>query len=305
MGKATEIFGKNGSCKSNLCLKIIANAQKLFPDKKNVWLDFEGTFDPKWAKKFGVDVDALYYYRPDCGEDAIDIVEALLSSPECGVVIIDSLGAMTTTRELDNTAGKRDVGGPAFLVTALMRKVVAALSRAEKEGYSPTFIGINQVRSKIGAYGPDPMDTPGGHALKHLLACRIRLYGKEVNDAKYSKNLPIKCDVTFQIVKKKFPIVNTKGDFSMTLIPHKSLTVGDCDDFNLVKKYMEEHNVLTKDKTKFVFMGDQVFGTLKEIRAMFDDDNSLYQEVKDSIIEAEKEVANGEGYDPTTGEVYE
>lgn len=271
------------------------------------------TYDKKWARKLGVDVDNLYMFVPDYGEAAIDMIEGLLASPECGLVVLDSLAALVTTRRLDNSAEKRDVGGPAFLVTDLLKMTIHTLARATKEIRErsedeplPTFIGLNQIRIKIGGYGGNPESTPGGEANKHLVSLQLRLYGKEVKDPKYHKDLPCINDTTFSVKKKKFPIVSTQGDFQMALIPHKGLKVGECDDFNLFKKYMEEHDILKKGKTKWLFAGEEEFSTLKALREMFLENPEVEHEVKLAIIEAEKEKANGdESYDLETGELHE
>src|ERR1035437_6103928 len=208
LGKIAEVYAAEGSLKTTLALKLIASHQKLYPKKKCAFFAIEdAAWDKKRAEKLGVDVENTYVIEADYGESAIDMVEDLLGSPECGVVVFDSLAALLTTRELSKSAETRDVGGPAFLVTQLMRKVVGGIICARKLGNHPTFIGVNQLRSKIGAYGPNPEDTAGGRALKYMCSTRLRLYAKDEKDPKYHKFLPVRKLVNFGIKKHKFPIV--------------------------------------------------------------------------------------------------
>lgn len=304
MGKASEIYGKFGSGKSNLAMRLIAEHQRMYPDKTCTWVDAEGTFDENWAKKFGIDIDKLALVYPDYGEQATDIIEAIIHAPDCGLVVLDSLPSMLNIREMEKSAEIRNVGGPAFLVTGLIRKVAVALSVSRKKGGTPTFVGINQIRVNIGTRSHDKESTPGGKALEHAVSLKLRLYSREVKDPKYHKELPVINDTTFMIKKKKFPVVSVKGDFQMALIPHKGLKVGQCDDFNLLKSYMESHGILVKEKNSWVFNEDQEFKTLKDLKAMLLENPDLEHEVKLAIIETEKEKANGEEViDDETGEV--
>ena len=304
MGNCIEIYGMESSCKTSVALKIIANFQKLHPTKKCAFISVENTFDSGWARKLGVDMDKLYVIIPDYGEAAVDMVEDLLMSPECGIVAIDSLAGLLTTRELEKTASTRDVGGPAYLVTQLMRKVIGAQSRQKKRGNFPTFIGLNQLRSKIGSYGPNPEDTTGGRALKFFMSLRLRLYAKDEKDPKYHKFLAVRKLLNFSIKKHKFPITNTSGnDIKLCVIPYKGLKVGDVDDFKIICEYLMEHGILEKKGAKWLFNGEKEFSNLKDLKKMFDDDLEYATSIKGSIIETEKEKANREAeFAETTGE---
>src|SRR5271166_1526714 len=78
LGRAILIYGMEASMKTTLALKLIASYQRRFPDKKCVFIDVEGHLAPSWAVKFGVDWSKLLYIRPDNGEQAVDLCEALV-----------------------------------------------------------------------------------------------------------------------------------------------------------------------------------------------------------------------------------
>lgn len=295
-GKFTEIYGKEGSCKTNIALQTIATHQLLHPDKKCVWFDIEDTFDPKWAKKFGVDVDALWVYKPDYGEAMIDMIEGFLASPECGIVAIDSIAAIVTTRELAQSAEKADMGGGGLLMSKLVKKVVAGLSRARKAGHEPTFLCINQTRTKLGVMFGDPETTPGGVGKNFAASLRIRIYGKDVMEAKFNKHLPCRKDLSIILKKWKMPIVMNKCEFGMAMIPHKNLKSGQVDEWRLFFEYMvNRHKILVKagtgKKEVWVLMGEHKFKSQTEVKEFLIKKPKLKLKIQRAIISIEKKRA--------------
>lgn len=306
--RMTEIFGKEGSCKTNIALRTVATHQLLHPDKKCVWFDIEDTFDKKWAKKFGVDTDKLYIYKPDYGEAMIDMLEGLISSPECGIVVIDSIAAIVTTRELGQSAEKQDVGGSGLLMSKLIKKVVAAMSRARKAGYQPTFIAINQTRTKIGVMYGDPMTTPGGEGKNFAASLRIQIYGKGVIEAKFNKHLPCRKELIVTLKKWKFPVVHTKVEMDMAMIPHKGMQAGEIDEWKLFFRYMIDHKILVQEgkgsKEVWVLGGKHTFKTQKEVKDYLSKKPKYKLRIQAAIIEVERDKAQEEGsVDETTNSV--
>lgn len=306
-GRYIELYGKENSGKTALTLKLIANMQKLHPEKKNAFIDVEGSFDPSWARKLGVDVEKLYVFTPDYGEAVVDMVEGLLRSPECGLVILDSLAALVSTREIGQSAEKSDVGGSGLLIGKLTRKVTLALTTARKLGNEPTFIAINQVRHEIGKMFGDPEKTPGGFAPKFAASMRIRVYGKDIKDPKVHKDLPVRKAVSVIIKKYKVPVVATHGDMEIVLIPHKGYKTGDGFDFPILKKYLESYGLLEK-RGAIWFFQDKEYKSLGEVKRLLETDIKFGTKIKNQIIEAEKARANGEtddgeSVDVETGEI--
>jgi len=267
------------------------------------------TYDEAWARKLGVDTDKLYVFEPDYGEACVDIVEGLLGSHECGIVVLDSLAALVSTREIGQSAEKSDVGGSGLLVGKLVRKVVRAMNTSRKLGGCSTFVAINQTRQKIGVMFGDPTSTPGGFAPKFAASLRLRLYGKDVKDPKVHKDLPVRKAISVGIKKYKMPVVATSGDMEIVLIPHKGYKTGDGYDFPLLKKYLEAHGMLEKRGTAWFFQGKE-YKSLGEIKRLLEQDIKFGTKIKNQIIEAEKAKANGEAsegesFDIETGEITE
>ena len=58
---------------------------------RSEFIPLENALDPVYASKLGVDVDNLLLSQPDCGEQALEIAGALISSGAIDVVVVDSV----------------------------------------------------------------------------------------------------------------------------------------------------------------------------------------------------------------------
>ena len=158
-GRIVELYGPESSGKTTVALHIIAEAQK--KGGEVAFVDVEHALDPQYAAALGVDVDNLLVSQPDSGEQAIEIMEALVRSGAVDVVVLDSVAALTTKAEIDGNMGDSNVGQLARLMSQAMRKLTPLLSKT-----NCVAIFINQIREKIGVMYGNPETTPGGRALK-------------------------------------------------------------------------------------------------------------------------------------------
>ncbi len=158
-GRIVELYGPESSGKTTVALSIIAQAQKLGGEV--AFVDVEHALDPKYAKAIGVNVDDLLVSQPNSGEEALEIMEALVRSGAIDVVVLDSVAALTTKAEIDGNMGDSNVGQLARLMSQAMRKLTPILSKT-----NCVAIFINQIREKIGVLYGNPETTPGGRALK-------------------------------------------------------------------------------------------------------------------------------------------
>lgn len=285
-GKVSEVFGPESSGKTNLVLKTIATHQMLWPEEVCAILDLEHALDGEWAKKLGVDTDKLLWMKPEYVEQTIDMVEALLAASDIGLVALDSIAAMITFNEANSDADKAAVGGSSNLVGKLIRKITLRLNQAEKEGRFPTVLCVNQTRYKIGVMMGDPETTPGGNAPKFAAAMRVRTYGKNINDAKISKTMPVLKETQFIIRKWKTPILATHGMYQMVTVPHGGFTVGECQDVNAVLGYMKQCGVLEKIegyKGGWKLMGEE-YKTLDPIKKRLVEDKEWGLGIRSGVI---------------------
>jgi len=165
-GRVTEIYGPESSGKTTLALHVIAEAQK--EGGIAAIVDAEHAFDPTYARKLGVDINALLISQPESGEQALSIVETLVRSGAIDVVVVDSVAALVPQAELEGEMGDSVMGLQARLMSQALRKLTGAISKS-----CAVCIFINQLRDKIGVIYGSPETTTGGKALKFYASVRL------------------------------------------------------------------------------------------------------------------------------------
>lgn len=180
VGRIISYVGEFSSCKTTLALKAAAAYLRLFPEAYVVFVDVEGTFDPVWAERLGVDISRLVVVAPDSGEQAADAAIDAVSSEDNCFVIVDSLAAMTVTSEIEESMDKQSVGLHPRMINKMMRKIGAAMKRRlDSDKARPTVLLLNQRRDKIGVMWGSPESYPGGHQKEHSASVIVRLQRKE------------------------------------------------------------------------------------------------------------------------------
>ena len=165
-GRIIEIFGPESSGKTTLTLHAIANAQRA--GGIAAFIDAEHAFDAEYAKKLGVDIDALLVSQPDTGEQALEIADMLVRSGALDLIVVDSVAALVPRAEIEGEMGDSHMGLQARLMSQALRKITGALSQSKT-----TAIFINQLRDKIGVFFGSPETTTGGKALKFYASVRM------------------------------------------------------------------------------------------------------------------------------------
>ncbi|WGE35123.1 recombinase RecA [Actinobacillus genomosp. 1] len=166
MGRIVEIYGPESSGKTTLTLSVIAQAQK--SGKTCAFIDAEHALDPVYARKLGVDTDALLISQPDNGEQALEICDALVRSGAVDVIIVDSVAALTPKAEIEGDMGDSHMGLQARLMSQALRKLTANIKAT-----NCLVVFINQIRMKIGVMFGNPETTTGGNALKFYASVRL------------------------------------------------------------------------------------------------------------------------------------
>jgi len=165
-GRIVEIYGPESSGKTTVAIHTIAEAQKA--GGICAIIDAEHAFDANYARKLGVDVDALIISQPDYGEQALEIADRLISSGAVDLVVVDSVAALVPKSELEGEMGDSKMGLHARLMSQALRKLTATISRT-----GCCCIFINQLREKIGVMFGNPETTTGGNALKFYASVRL------------------------------------------------------------------------------------------------------------------------------------
>ena len=165
-GRVIEIYGPESSGKTTLALHIIAELQKT--GRVAAFIDAEHALDPAYSKRIGVQTEDLILSQPDHGEQALGIVETLVSSGVIDLIVVDSVAALTPKDEIEGSMSDIQVGLQARLMSKALRKLTGIMAKSRA-----TVIFINQLRMKIGVMFGSPETTTGGNALKFYSSIRM------------------------------------------------------------------------------------------------------------------------------------
>ena len=171
-GRIIEIYGPESSGKTTLTLHAIAEVQKA--GWTAAFVDAEHALDPKYAASIGVNIDDLIISQPDYGEQALEIVDALVRSGAVDLIVVDSVAALTPKAEIEGNMGDSFMGLHARLMSQALRKVTGVINKSNS-----TVIFINQIRMKIWVMFGNPETTTGGNALKFYASQRLEIRKKE------------------------------------------------------------------------------------------------------------------------------
>jgi recombination protein RecA len=192
-GRVVEIFGPESSGKTTLTLQVVAQMQKL--GGTCAFIDAEHALDIQYAQNLGVNLQELLISQPDTGEQALEIVDALVRSGSVDLIVIDSVAALTPKAELEGEMGDSLPGLQARLMSQALRKLTATI----KKSHCMVFF-INQIRMKIGVMFGSPETTTGGNALKFYASVRLDI--RRIGSIKKGEEI-IGSETRVKVVKNK------------------------------------------------------------------------------------------------------
>lgn len=170
--RIVEIYGPESSGKTTLTLHAIAEVQKLWGTA--AFIDAEHALDPEYARKIWVNVDDLIVSQPDYGEQALEIVDALVRSWAVDLVIVDSVAALVPKAEIEWAMGDSHMWLQARLMSQALRKITWVIAKS-----NTVVIFINQIRMKIWVMFGNPETTTWWNALKFYASQRLDIRKKE------------------------------------------------------------------------------------------------------------------------------
>lgn len=244
-GRIIEIFGPESSGKTTLSLHAIAEAQKRGWDC--MFIDAEQSMDPKYAKRLGVDISKLMISQPTTGEEAMQIVDSLVRGEKVGVIVIDSVAALTPKAELEGEIGEQHVGRQARLMSQSLRMLNGSIAKS-----NTIVIFLNQLRANLSAaatWGAPAETTTGGKALKFYASVRLDI--RRIATIKKDDN-PIGSRVRVKVIKNK--VAAPFGQTEFDVLYNEGISrEGE------ILALGELHEVLSKDGTSYVW-GDHKLG---------------------------------------------
>lgn len=171
-GRVVEIYGPESSGKTTLTLHAIAEAQAR--GGVCAFIDAEHALDTNYAKRLGVNLEDLLVSQPDCGEQALEIVDTLVRTGAIDLIVVDSVAALTPRAEIEGEMGDHHMALQARLMSQALRKLTSAIARTKT-----IVVFINQLRLKVGVVFGNPETTTGGNALKFYSSVRLDIRRKK------------------------------------------------------------------------------------------------------------------------------
>lgn len=273
-GRIVEIYGPESSGKTTVALSIVSQAQKLGGEV--AFIDVEHALDPEYAKLLGVDIDSMLVAQPDSGEQALEIMEALVRSNAIDVIVLDSVAAMVTKAEIDGEMGDTHVGLLARLMSQAMRKLTAAISKS-----NCVAIFINQVREKIGVMYGNPETTTGGRALKFYSSVRIEVRrGEALKSGSEIYGNRTKC----KVVKNKVSPPFKECEFDI-IYGEGISRVGEVLDLAV------ELGIVQKGGAWFSYNGNKLGQGRDNSKEFLKQNPEIMQEIEDKIMESKEKIA--------------
>src|SRR5690554_3376538 len=265
-GRVVEIYGPESSGKTTVALHAVASAQKA--GGVAAFIDAEHALDPEYAKKLGVDTDALLVSQPDTGEQALEIMDMLVGSGALDIIVIDSVAALVPRAEIEGEMGDSHVGLQARLMSQALRKITGRLSASKT-----TAIFINQLREKIGVFFGSPETTTGGKALKFYASVRIDV--RRIETLKEG-TVPVGNRTRAKIVKNKMAPPFKQAEFDILY------GVGISREGSLIDLGVE-HGLIRKSGAWYTYEGDQLGQGKENARGFLRDNPDLADEIEQKI----------------------
>ena len=289
-GRVVEIYGPESSGKTTLTLHAIANAQKA--GGICAFIDAEHAFDSEYAKKLGVDIDALLVSQPDTGEQALEIMDMLVRSGALDLVVVDSVAALVPRAEIEGEMGDSHMGLQARLMSQALRKITGALHQSKT-----TAIFINQLRDKIGVFFGSPETTTGGKALKFYAS--IRMDVRRIETLKDGQEA-VGNRTRVKIVKNKVAPPFKQAEFDIIY------GVGISREGSIIDLGVESE-IVKKSGAWFTYEGDQLGQGKENARAFLIDNpdlaNEIEKKIRASYVPAEVDPALVAAVDEATADV--
>jgi protein RecA len=263
-------FLANGVLSHNttVALHALANAQR--EGGIAAFIDAEHALDPEYAKKLGVNTDALLVSQPDTGEQALEIADMLVRSGAISVVVIDSVAALVPRAEIEGEMGDSHVGLQARLMSQALRKLAGALNQTKT-----TAIFINQLREKIGVMFGSPETTTGGKALKFYASVRLDIRRIEtLKDGTDSVGNRTK----IKVVKNKLAAPFKTAEFDILY------GVGISREGSLIDLGVEQ-SIVRKSGAWYTYEGDQLGQGKENARNFLRSNPDLANEIEKKIKE--------------------
>ncbi len=268
-GRVVEIYGPESSGKTTLTLQVIAEMQKL--GGTAAFIDAEHALDIQYAQKLGVNLQDLLISQPDTGEQALEIVDALVRSGSVDLIVVDSVAALTPKAELEGEMGDSLPGLQARLMSQALRKLTATIKKT-----NCMVIFINQIRMKIGVMFGSPETTTGGNALKFYASVRLDI--RRIGSIKKGEEV-IGSETKVKVVKNKVSPPFKTAEFDI-LYGEGISREGEIVDMGVLAKIVE------KSGSWYAYQGEKIGQGKDNAREFLRENPDVAREIENKIRES-------------------
>ncbi|MBK7263991.1 MAG: recombinase RecA [Rubrivivax sp.] len=268
-GRVIEIYGPESSGKTTLTLQVIAEMQRV--SGTCAFIDAEHALDIQYAQKLGVNLQELLISQPDTGEQALEIVDALVRSGSIDLIVIDSVAALTPKAELEGEMGDSLPGLQARLMSQALRKLTATIKKT-----NTMVIFINQIRMKIGVMFGNPETTTGGNALKFYSSVRLDI--RRTGNIKKGEEV-IGSETKVKVVKNKVAPPFKTAEFDI-LYGEGISREGEIIDMGVAAR------VLDKSGAWYAYNGEKIGQGKDNAREFLRENVDLAREIENKVRES-------------------
>lgn len=302
IGRISVVYGHKSCGKSTLMTLAAASAQETcrvcysakdpegnckcgnFQDMSVVYIDVEGSYEGGWGRNLGCDPDRMLLARPDYAEQALDILEALIRSQECDVIILDSIAFLAPTKEIEESVAKDQVGVQARISGKAIRKFNAAMNTVGNQpgGWKPTILLTNQIRMKVGLLFGNPETQPGGLAWGFAASNEVKVRGGKYKMDEDSGR-PLYVDLDFKIDKNKTGVPKMEGTFRLLLSDTETKRKGQIADEGFITAQCERLGLLTGSGSSWK-LGDRSFKGKKYFERELETNPAFNHEIRTMLL---------------------
>ena len=268
-GRVVEIYGPESSGKTTLTLQVAAEMQKV--GGVCAFIDAEHALDINYAQKLGVNLQELLISQPDTGEQALEIVDALVRSGSVDLIVVDSVAALTPKAELEGEMGDSLPGLQARLMSQALRKLTGTIKKS-----NTMVIFINQIRMKIGVMFGSPETTTGGNALKFYASVRLDI--RRIGSIKRGEEV-VGNETKVKVVKNKVSPPFKEAEFDI-LYGEGISREGEIIDMGVIAKVVE------KSGAWYAYNGEKIGQGKDNCREFLKENPALAVEIENKVRES-------------------
>jgi len=274
-GAVVELKGWQSSGKSTIALNVIANAQKR--GVKCLLVDGENSFDAKYAKALGVNIDELLIRQldQDGAETCYNIAELLIKSGSIGVVVFDSQTSLITKKQIEDPVGTASMALQARLMSSSLPKFVTLAAQ-----HNCLIIYITQLREKPGVMYGSPVTGTGGNALKFYAHMVVDVSKKVL--AEKGSDVKVLNRTTCIVSKNKLSVPYKEAEFDVVF--GKGI-----DTIAELAEVASEMGIIDVKGSWYYYNGSRLGQGIGTVSEMLTNNPDLYEEIRGLVLKGTSE----------------